>query len=59
MKRIQKKKGKGRYAMAVAGITVLGLVAFGIFADWGIENSRVQGAINTGNRCILSDRISK
>lgn len=30
LKRIQKKKGKGRYAMAVAGITVLGLVAFGI-----------------------------
>ena len=30
LKRIQKKKGKGRYAMAVASITVLGLVAFGI-----------------------------
>lgn len=30
LKRIQKKKGKGRYAMAVAGITVLGLAAFGI-----------------------------
>ncbi len=30
LKSIQKKKGRGRYAMAVAGITALGLVAAGI-----------------------------